>query len=317
METRANYVLVGAFVVISVLGFFIAVLWVAGSQARQEYSYYRTSFVGPVTGLGKGAPVRYNGIDVGTVNNLAFDQTNPKQVVATLQIDPTLPLHVDSTASIESQGLTGATFVEIEGGTATAPLLKTEPGQQYPVIPSKQSTLQLLARTGPEMVQSLRDAGQKMGDLLNEPNQKALSDTLEHLRQVSALIDGHAKDLDQTLQNMRTATDSLNRTLTNADRAVVSADRAINTADKALGTIDKAATSVQATSDSANAAVQKVGQLSDDADRVVKGQPIAQFTQLMAESRALVASITRLSNNLEREPTRLLFGDQRQGYTPR
>jgi phospholipid/cholesterol/gamma-HCH transport system substrate-binding protein len=163
----------------------------------------------------------------------------------------------------------------------------------------------------------LRDAGQKMGDLLNEPNQKAVSDTLEHLRQVSALIDGHAKDLDQTLLNMRTATDSLNRTLTNADRAVVSADRAINTADKALGTIDKAATSVQATSDSANAAVQKVGQLSDDADRVVKGQPIAQFTQLMAESRALVASITRLSNNLEREPTRLLFGDQRQGYTPR
>jgi phospholipid/cholesterol/gamma-HCH transport system substrate-binding protein len=317
METRANYVLVGAFVVICVLGFFVALLWVAGSQSRNEYSYYRTFFIGPVTGLGKGAPVRYNGIDVGSVSDLAFDEANPKQVVVTLQIDPSLRLHVDSAASTESQGLTGATFVEIEGGTATAPLLKAEPGQQYPVIPSKQSTLQLLARTGPEMVQSLRDAGQKMGELLGEPNQKAIGDTLEHLRQVTSLIDSHAKDLDQTLVNMKTATDSLNRTLTNADRAVVSADRAINTADKALGTIDKAASSVQATSDAANAAVQKVGQLSDDADRAVKGQPVAQFTQLMAESRALVASITRLSNALEREPTRLLFGDQRQGYTPR
>ena len=57
--------------------------------------------------------------------------------------------------------------------------------------------------------------------------------------------------------------------------------------------------------------------LSDDADRIVNGQGIAQFTLLMAQTRALIASVTRLSNDLEREPTRLLFGDQRQGYTPK
>jgi len=67
----------------------------------------------------------------------------------------------------------------------------------------------------------------------------------------------------------------------------------------------------------ANMTVQKVGKLSDDADKIINGQATAQFTQLMAETRALVASITKLSNDLERQPTKLLFGDQRQGYTPK
>ena len=40
-------------------------------------------------------------------------------------------------------------------------------------------------------------------------------------------------------------------------------------------------------------------------------------SQLVAQTRALVASLTRLTSDLEREPTRLIFGDQRQGYTPK
>jgi phospholipid/cholesterol/gamma-HCH transport system substrate-binding protein len=310
METRANYVIVGAFVLICIIGLFIAVLWVAGSQFREEYTYYRTYFTGAVTGLGKGTVVRYNGIDVGHVYDVAIDDADPKRVIVTLQNDPKVKIHVDSVATLESQGLTGATYVEIEGGTATSPLLTAEPGQPYPVIPSKPSTLQLLAQSGPEMVQELKLAGQRFGDLFNDQNRKALADTLEHLNATTAEIDSHAEDLGKTLTNLRTSTETLNRTL-------LSADRAINTADRSLQSIDHAADSIQTASDTANVTVQKVGHLADDADKVVNGQGITQFTLLMAQTRALVASITRLSNDLEREPTKLLFGDQRQGYTPK
>jgi phospholipid/cholesterol/gamma-HCH transport system substrate-binding protein len=310
METRANYVIVGAFVLVCIIGLFIAVLWVAGSQFREEYTYYRTYFTGAVTGLGKGTVVRYNGIDVGHVYDVAIDDADPKRVIVTLQNDPKVKIHVDSVATLESQGLTGATYVEIEGGTATSPLLTAEPGQPYPVIPSKPSTLQLLAQSGPEMVQELKMAGERFGDLFNDQNRKALAETLEHLNATTAEIDSHAEDLGKTLANLRTGTDILNRTL-------LSADRAIDTADRSLQSIDRAADSIQTASDTANVTVQKVGHLADDADKVVNGQGITQFTLLMAQTRALVASITRLSNDLEREPTKLLFGDQRQGYTPK
>ncbi|HEY4265710.1 MAG TPA: MlaD family protein [Micropepsaceae bacterium] len=310
METRANYVLVGAFVLICVMGLFIATLWVAGSQYREEYTYYHTYFDGAVTGLGKGTVVRYNGIDVGHVTDLAFDQADPKRVIVTLQIDPTLLLHSDSVASIESQGLTGATYVEITGGTATSPLLRPGAGQEYAVIPSRPSTLQQLAQAGPELLAKLNVTGERFNALLSDDNRKALTETLQHLRAATALIDDHAEDLDKTLTNMKSATDALNRTLNSADRAIASADRA-------LGNVDSAVGSLQTASDTATVTVQKVGRLSDDADKVVNGQATAQFTQLMAQARALVASLTRLTNDLEQQPTKLLFGDQRQGYTPK
>ena len=65
METKANYVAVGAFVLACVMGIVVAILWLAGAQYRQEFAYYRTYFTGAVTGLGDGTNVRYNGIDVG------------------------------------------------------------------------------------------------------------------------------------------------------------------------------------------------------------------------------------------------------------
>lgn len=310
METRANYVIVGAFVLVCIIGLFVAVLWVAGSQYREEYAYFRTYFTGAVTGLGKGTVVRYNGIDIGHVYDVAIDDADPKRVIVTLQIDPKAKIHVDSVATLESQGLTGATYVEIEGGTATSPLLQAEPGQPYPVIPSKPSALQLLAQSGPEMVQELKLTAERFGDLFNDQNRKAIAETLEHLSTTTAEIDSHADELGKTLMSLRTSTETLNRTL-------LSADRAINSADRTLTTVDHAAGSIQTASDTANMTVQKVGHLADDADKVVNGQSITQFTLLMAQTRALVASVTRLSNDLEREPTKLLFGDQRQGYTPK
>jgi len=55
---------------------------------------------------------------------------------------------------------------------------------------------------------------------------------------------------------------------------------------------------------------------SEDARRVLNGQGVAQLTQMLAQTRALVASLTRLSQDLEREPSKLIYGDRREGYTP-
>jgi len=116
METRANYVAVGAFVLACMLALVVTVLWLAGVQYSQEYVYYQTKFTGSVTGLGKGTTVRYNGIEVGRVESLDFAPNDPSSVIATLQVRPDLSIYKDATASIASQGLTGGSYVEIIGG---------------------------------------------------------------------------------------------------------------------------------------------------------------------------------------------------------
>src|SRR5262245_52807452 len=316
METRASYVLVGSFVMLCLIGLVISMLWLTGSQYQQEFAYYRTIFTGGVTGLGRGTTVRFNGIDVGSIAELAFDPENPSSVIVTVQIDPTVPIQADSVASIQSQGFTGGTFLEIDGGSANSPRLTPQPGQQYPVIPSRPSPLQQLAQSGPELVANFTTVGERVGDLLNDENRKVIAETLINLRNTTEVFERRSEDLDATLENLRIASGSLAKTLGNVDNTLAGADRALASADKALSSVDTVVASANMAVATANTTMEKIGGLSDDARKVVNGQSVAQLTQMLAQTRALIASLTRLSQDLEREPSRLLYGDRRQGYTP-
>lgn len=323
METRASYVLVGSFVMLCLIGLLVSMLWLTGSQYRQEFAYYRTIFTGGVVGLGRGTTVRFNGIDVGSISELAFDPENPSSVIVTVQIDPSVPIQADAVASIQSQGFTGGTFLEIDGGSADSPLLTAQPGEDYPVIPSMPSTLQQLAQAGPELVANFNTVGLRVGDLLNDQNRKIfaealvrLSDTLDNLRSTTDVFERRSEDLDATLENLRLASAAIAKTLENVDKTLAGADQALASADKALNTVDTVVLSANSAIASADMTMQKIGGLSDDARKVVNGQGVAQLTQMLAQTRALVASLTRLSQDLEREPHRLLYGDRREGYTP-
>ena len=118
METKANYIAVGAFVLACMFGVVVTVLWLAGTE-NITYSYYTVKFHGSVTGLGKGTIVRYNGLEAGRVDDLIIDPKDSKTVLATIKSTETYDIHKDATAAIASQGLTGGSYVEVLGGTMT------------------------------------------------------------------------------------------------------------------------------------------------------------------------------------------------------
>ncbi|MBU6299042.1 MAG: MCE family protein [Alphaproteobacteria bacterium] len=282
METKANYVAVGAFVLVCMLGLVISLLWLAGLQYNQEFAYYQTDFTGPVTGLGKGTTVRYNGIDVGRVDSLQFDPNDPQVVIATLQVEPHLGIRVDSVTSIESQGLTGGTYVEISGGSKGAAVLTAQDDQRYPVIKSAPSALQKLATGAPQLLQKLNEAADRINAVLNDDNQVAFAHILANLDKTTGALAGRSGDIDATLRNVSEASKDLPGTVADVDKSV-----------------------------------RKLNQLAGDSDEFVKGQGLEQFAQLLADTRKLVISLNRLSDQLNRQPTKLLFGDQRKGYTPK
>ncbi|MDE2133782.1 MAG: MCE family protein [Alphaproteobacteria bacterium] len=282
METKASYVAVGAFVLTCMLGLVITLLWLAGLQYNTEYAYYQTYFTGPVNGLGKGTTVRYNGIDVGRVDDVKFDPNDPQKVIASLQVQPNLGLRSDSVTSMESEGLTGGSYVEISGGSKNAPLLTAVNGQKYPVIKSAPSTLQKLAAGAPQLLEKLNLAADRLNGVLTEENQKAFAHILANLDRTTGVLAGRSGELDSTLVNLSKTAKSLPGTVADAD-----------------------------------AAAKKIGRLSDDTDGFVKGEGLAQLAELLADTRKLVVSLNKLSDELNRQPTKVLFGDRRKGYTPK
>lgn len=296
METKANYAAVGAFVLACVIGIVVAIIWLAGAQYSQEFEIYRTYFTGSVTGLGSGTKVRYNGIDVGRVKAVDFDPDDPKRVIATLEIKPEVKIHEDSVASIASEGLTGGTYVEIDGGTKNSPLVEAKPGERYPVIKSKPSSIQQLVESAPEVVAKLNRISDALIAVLNEENRRAISETLANLRDTTAVIQRHSADIDATLNNLASGTQKLDASLDDLQKTLAHVDLAVRDAD---------------------ATIKNIGKLAKDSDEFVTGEGLAQFTQLVGDARRLVESLTRLTNKLNRQPTQLLFGDRREGYTPK
>ena len=155
METKANYVAVGAFVLACVIGLVVTMLWLAGAQYSQEYAYYQTYFKGPVTGLGKGTITRYNGIEVGRVTDLNFDPNDPQRVIVTMQV-AAQPQHPRGQRRLDRQpGPDRRLLCRDQRRHAESPLLAAKDWRRYPVIRTKQSTLQQLEQSAPELVAKL------------------------------------------------------------------------------------------------------------------------------------------------------------------
>ncbi len=313
METRANYVAVGAFVLVVLAGILVATLWLARVQFQTEYTNYETDVAGPVTGLGSGALVRLNGIEVGRVIRMELDPKNPQLVRLILQVRTAVEIRADAVASLETLGLTGVSYVEISGGTVNSPQLEVAPGQQYPTIASRPSSLQQVFNNAPELVARLVVIADRVASVLDEKNRQALGDTLANIRDTTAVLKDHRQDIskliddaDHTMQNLATASDSLQDMLAKLDR----------TSDKVDGLVVET-----------DSAVRQAAKLVSDLDAVVaSNRPglhelttngVNQLNQLLIDARHLVASLDRVSTQLERDPSRFLFGEHRGGYTPR
>lgn len=313
MENKANYVAVGAFVLGILMVLFVSVLWVARVQFRDEFRRYETFVQGPVTGLGVGAIVRLNGIDVGQVSDIAFDPDNSLQVQVGLKIKDGTPIKTDSIVSMESQGLTGVSYVEISGGSQGSPPLEPKPGHHYPIIKSRPSALQQVFESAPDVLAHFVVIADRLALLLDDKNRQSLADTLANLSQITGAVASRQDDLKAILAEGAKTTANLDRTLTEFRGTVAKYDGIADHADQALQT--------------ANDAVHKLDQLSTSLNGLINdSRPqvrdfatvgLPQLTQLLSEVRTLVASLTKVSSELERDPQRFLFGDRREGFNPR
>ncbi|HEY6518193.1 MAG TPA: MlaD family protein [Roseiarcus sp.] len=138
METRANYVLIGAFTLAAVVGVFLFIMWIAGYGSAGAHRSYQVVFNGSVAGLSTGANVSFNGIKIGEVTHLTFSRSDPHQVVADIDVNSEAPIDKNTKARLETQGLTGGAVVALLGAPTAGPPLVGENGA-LPVIRAGQS----------------------------------------------------------------------------------------------------------------------------------------------------------------------------------
>ncbi|VAW81911.1 hypothetical protein MNBD_GAMMA14-2595 [hydrothermal vent metagenome] len=188
MNARTRYIFVGLFVLLFSLTFVGGILWLGSGGRARTYEEYVVHMQESVAGLSRDSAVKYYGVNVGRVGELGLDPNDTGRVRLLLQIDKDTPIHEDTVASLEFQGLTGLAYINLSGGTHNSPLLKTAPGQVYPEIKSQSSVWGRLSLSLGKLLDNLTDTSNELKLLLSDENRKHLAGTLADLHTLSAAL---------------------------------------------------------------------------------------------------------------------------------
>ena len=137
MESDKRYFIEGLFIIGLAVAAALFFVWLSGSDRRDDV-LYRIRFVDSVSGLSLGDPVKYHGVDVGTVDTLMIDPADARRVQVDVKLDKDAPVKTDTKASLKLKGITGVVYVELSGGSPQAKsLVAATPAGQVPEIPSE------------------------------------------------------------------------------------------------------------------------------------------------------------------------------------
>ena len=298
METKANYVLIGAFTIIISLFLLLFALWAAKYSSEKTWQEYLVIFNEPVTGLSEGSNVQYNGISVGTVDALSLAPDDPRQVIARLRLQADAPVKADTRAKMSMTGITGSPIIQLTGGTPGSPALADVDDRDVPVILTEPSALQNIADTANRLVA-------RLDQVLSEENVERVANTLENIETMTGTVAEQREELRAMIVNARQASEQLNATLATTNQAVQDIDRElvdklpalVSKLDNTLANLDRTALSANGILNENRAAISSFA-----------NDGLAQLGPTLGELRGLVRDLRRISDRLDNNPAGYLLG---------
>lgn len=314
METRANYLLVGTFVLLILVGITVFFLWLARFQFDVEFTRYDIRFQGSVSGLKVGSSVELNGVLVGEVIYIQIDPEHVETVLVTIEVPSTTPVRKNTLAKLQIKGITGGVNIQLAGGTQEAPPLLPKPGKKRAVITAQASALEQLLEDAPELLEGLQVLVSRASALLNEDNQAAFADSLENVSALTGALAARTDDIDalfdsasQTMANLRDASNALKTTAGTINETV---DRNEPEVAALIDDLRKSATTMTRVSNEVEALIAE----NREPLRDFTTEGLYELTNFLSEARALIDGLNRVTTQVERDPARFIFGDQQQGY---
>lgn len=209
METKISYTSVGVFVLILTIALVVFIVWLSAGFSTGHYKNYLVLMHESVAGLGPNSLVKYNGVNVGVVKKISLDKNNPEEVRLFLQIEESVSITTGTTAMLNRQGLTGITYIELQGGDKHLKPIPTIPGEPYPIIQSKPSLFLRLENTLQDLNSNMNQITKNINDILGGDNPVLLRQILSNLTITTNHLATQSKQLDSILINTARTTRTL------------------------------------------------------------------------------------------------------------
>jgi phospholipid/cholesterol/gamma-HCH transport system substrate-binding protein len=306
MEREANYAAVGAFVVLVVVMAVMFVYWYSDSREHRNYQRYEVYFDGSVSGLERGAAVRYLGVDVGRVYQMRIDPRDSSRVQVLVDIDSSAPVSERTIAELSLQGVTGLLYMDLIQDTGTRRLNASVPSEKYPVIRSARSSFDVLLASLPDLVGIASDVAERATRMLSDKNIASVSTALANIDKASASLPQTLRDIQALMADLRGAANEVRGVAANANKVVDTAGPELVTAMQR----------VRVVADNLSSASEQLDKLVADNRQDVRAftrEGLPELERFLREGRAAAREFRELSQSLRQNPSQLLYQPSQQG----
>jgi phospholipid/cholesterol/gamma-HCH transport system substrate-binding protein len=306
MERDAKYAAVAVFAMLAIAAAVAFVWWYSDRGERRDFVRYEIYFDGSVSGLARGSPVRYLGVDVGRVRSLSIARDNPSRVRVMAEVDSETPISGATRARLGLLGLTGLLYIDLQQDPEADPARVLGEGQRYPVILSRKGDIEAFVERLPDLLGDTARLVERVEGLLTDQNLQAVSTALTNVETASRDLPAITRSAAELAAELRTTS------------AEVSA-----LARKVHAVADTAGPQIEASLAGVRATAEKMSRTADSLERIVAGNEasLAQFAgsgvadlqALAVDLRGTSEEVRALARGLRDRPSSLLIEQKESG----
>ena len=305
METKANHLIIGGFVLLVLSAAFGFIYWIETFMNGGSSKRYDVIFNGSVQGLSEASAVLFNGLRVGSVKKLRIVPEDTRKVRAVIAIGKDTPVRENSLAHISQQGLAGLVALEISPGTPDSPLLTAEGVEHNPVIHAGMSGGAIGGMSGvPDVLANANVLFARLNELV-AANADLVHGTARNIESFTAMLDANKEDIAALIKDARILSARFNGLAGKLDTAVTQFSTAVSgDGNSIVAQAQQAAQSFHKLAEKLDKSVgDEASGLTRQAQRSMK-----EFELFMKDGRRLAENLDRVLQKVEHNPSSLIFG---------
>ncbi len=245
MAKGSEEIKVGSMVVVSIVIFLIALVFVGGVNLFRTKKVIYTTYFKFAGGLEPGSFVRFGGMKVGTVQEAEIDPGDSTRIRVRLKLDAGTPIRTNSNARISSLGFLGDNYVEVSPGTREAPKLPPNsdiPSTEIVQLADVFANVNNITLSANKLVTDLDDRVlvvtdnvnqliANLNEVVNEPNRKHFEAAIAN---VDAMLAEMRPELKTSLDNISKASAKVGPTIDSARATMDKANKTVESMNSML-----------------------------------------------------------------------------------